>query len=115
MSLTRSDCIQWFNENYPEQPLVKSSCVGCPFQSDQEWLRLRYDNPHQTQKAIELDEKLREPQRMKESNLRNTPFLHRTATPFKQQIKHIGRIDLSGKQLPLFNGWGNECEGHCGV
>ena len=115
INLTRSDCIQWFNKNYPGQPLVKSSCVGCPFHSDREWLRLYHDNPDQMQKAIELDEQIREPQRMKESKLRNTPFLHRTATPLREKIEQLERIDRSGQQLPLFDGWGNECEGHCGV
>ena len=38
--MTRLDCLRWFESHYPGRPLVKSSCVGCPFHSDAQWLAL---------------------------------------------------------------------------
>ena len=34
--MSRADCVSWFNEHYPGQPIAKSSCVGCPFHSSRE-------------------------------------------------------------------------------
>jgi hypothetical protein len=51
--MSRWDCIQWMAKHgYPEPP--KSSCIGCPFHSDNEWRALR-DDPESWADAVEID------------------------------------------------------------
>ena len=64
MGMSRDDCLAWWQERYPDRRLVKSSCVGCPFHSDREWLRLYREEPELVQQAIDLDLHLRTPERI---------------------------------------------------
>jgi hypothetical protein len=102
--MSRGDCLQWMKRNgYPEP--VKSSCIGCPFHSNDEWRRLTAD---EFQDAVEVDRRLRDrPAGMYRS--KGTLYLHRSNKPLEE-------VDLSTAedrgQLNLFL---NECEGMCGV
>ena len=114
-NMNRLDCLAWFRERYPGRPLVKSSCVGCPFHSDAEWVRLMDADPDGIKKAIALDERLRSPDRPQNPNtLRLPEFLHRKG-PLRDVLTKLKRIADEGQQLSMFDGFGNECEGHCGV
>ena len=113
--MSRADCVRWFEDRYPGRVLVKSSCVGCPFHSDTEWLRLYREEPADMDLAIALDGRLRSDARPKDANtLRLPEFLHRKG-PLKDVLEKLDRDDRAGQQLPLLDGFGNECEGHCGV
>ena len=58
MNLSRQDCIKWMKEfGYPEPP--RSACVFCPYHSDKEWLRLKNEEPHEFQKALDWEKRRR--------------------------------------------------------
>lgn len=104
MRMTRGDCLTWMRRHgYPEPP--RSACVYCPFHSDAEWRRLRYDEPDAWAEAVRVDDLIR-------TGMRGTKYpiyLHRSLAP-------LANVDLTTPedrgQLSMF---GNECEGMCGV
>jgi hypothetical protein len=104
--MSRSDCYQWLRRHgYPIPP--KSSCVFCPYRSNEQWRDLRTNDPTGWQRAIEIDRRLREAEGL--AMFRRPVFAHRSLMP-------LGEVDLSTPedrgQLNLFV---NECEGMCGV
>lgn len=106
MGMTRADCIRWMKDNnYPEPP--RSSCVFCPFHSDQEWQRIKTQHPEEFAKAIEFEKKLQEV-KAESANMRAKPFLHRSCKP-------IGEIDFTENDPKQGYGWMDECEGMCGM
>ena len=113
--LTRQDCLDWFHRVYPGRPLVKSSCIGCPFHSDKQWLEMADQDPEGMQKAIELDAQLRVPDRP--SILAGGPeeYLHSSLMPLGDALDKLRRIAAEGSQLSLLDGYGNECAGVCEV
>ena len=114
--MTRLDCLRWFESRYTGRPLVKSSCVGCPFHSDAGWLDLAESAPIEMDAAIMLDYRLRSPERPQNVNTKRLPeFLHRSCQPLESVIAKLKRNAAAGKQLAMLDGFGNECEGHCGV
>ena len=116
VGMTRVDCMRWFEARYPGRPLVKSSCVGCPFHSDAEWLRLADANHTEMDAAIALDHRLRSPNRPRNPNTKRLPeYLHKSGTPLETVIAKLRRNAAEGRQLTMLDGFGNECEGHCGV
>ena len=102
MRMSRNDCLAWMRRNgFPEPP--KSSCVYCPFHSDFQWRNLQ---PLEREAANKVDESLR-CHDSKEYRTNGTLFLHRSGRPLRE-------IDFS-QEPSLFDGFGNECEGMCGV
>ena len=98
--------------NFPEPP--RSACVFCPFHSDFEWRRLKNDAPEDFAKAVKFERDMQEAVekvRDRASSLQSTPFLTRYGKP-------LSEIDFSGNETShhqLELGFGNECEGLCGV
>jgi len=80
----------------------RSSCLMCPFHSNDEWKNLRDSEPHNWQKAIELDRAVRKLPRMKSET-----FLHSSRKPLEEVD-----LDTVSPQLDLFQ---NECSGMCGA
>ena len=106
MRMTRAACKNWMQENgYPEPP--RSSCVFCPFHSNDEWRRLKVQEPEEFEKAVEF-ERLMQINRATPNS--SKPFLH-------PALKPLGQIDFSndvdrGQGLL---GFMDECEGMCGI
>ena len=100
--ITRNGCINWMqNMGYPKPP--RSACVFCPFHSNEEWARLKKEEPEEFQKAVEFEKKYQDAVK---DVLDSKPFLHNSLKPLDQ-------VDFpSQKQVDLFN---NECEGMCGI
>ena len=97
----RWDCVNWLEENYPDRVVPRSSCIGCPFHSDEEWKRLKENFPESFADAVQIDKRTRNLQGMNAKT-----FLHHSCKPLDQ-------VEFSdSKQIDLF---GNECEGMCGV
>jgi hypothetical protein len=101
--MARHDCLNWMErKGYPLPP--KSSCIGCPYHSDNEWRAVKAD-PEAWADAVEIDRIIREPAR----GMRGRQFMHRSCKP-------LDEVDLSTAadhgQVDMFN---NECEGMCGV
>ena len=115
--MTRVDCLRWFQAMYPGRPLVKSSCVGCPFHSDGQWLQLAEDMPEEMDRTIALDTRLRSPERPLNGNTKMLDeYLHKSAKPLGEVIAKLKRNADEGQQASwLKDGFGNECEGLCGV
>lgn len=97
--ITRTDCINWHTRNnYPTPP--RSSCVGCPYHTDQEWATTKA-NPIDWQRAIDVDQQLQQ----------RTPtkaYLHRSTQP-------LSTIDFDNPQHePQQSLFTDECLGLCG-
>ena len=74
--MTRHDCMNWLNlNNYPVPP--KSSCVGCPFHSNNEWREVAKSSLDWKQ-AVELDNRIRSIK-----GFRGNLFLHRKRIPLE--------------------------------
>lgn len=104
---SRGDCLTWMNRHgYPEPP--GSACKYCPFHDDDEWRRMKANEPEEFNQAGIFEKRLQEI-KASSQNFRTTPYLHRSLVP-------LGQVDLSTEedqgQLNMFN---NECEGMCGV
>ena len=116
VGLRRADCLQWFRERHPDQPLLKSSCLGCPYHSDAQWLELSRQYPQLMADTIALDERLRDPDRPRHHNSQPVAeFLHRSGRPLSQALLKLEQAEAAGQQLSLLDGFTNECEGHCGL
>lgn len=109
LRMTRWDCIRWLERNgYPQPP--KSACVYCPFHSDAEWRRLKYEEPEAFAEAVRVEREMQKcNSSVREGAKISLPYLHDTLKPLDQ-------VDFStdedhGQQI-LFN---QECEGMCGI
>lgn len=101
--MNRLDCSNWLERNgFPIPP--KSSCIGCPFHSDETWLDMKKNDPDSWNDAVEVDRIIRRMPKVK-----NQVFLHRSCKP-------LDEVNLNEDQLSFEIDWfANECTGHCGV
>lgn len=104
LRMSRWDCLRWVERNgYPKPP--RSSCIGCPYHSDEEWRRLRDNTPEEWKDAVAVDVMIRGGFMTTHGPL----YLHRSLRP-------LDEVDLS---TPADHGqgdlFGNECEGMCGL
>ena len=107
--MTRSHCIEWMRRNgYPEPP--RSACYYCPFHSNDEWRRLKNDDPVHFAKAVEFDKTYRRLQNQNDGGFRLEVYLHRSCQPI-DQIDFSSDVDR-GQQSFDFS---SECEGMCGL
>lgn len=104
--MSRQDCIRWLKAHGFEVP-GKSACVFCPFHSDRTWAELQREHPDVFKQAAAFDDLIRSRGLY---GVKGTPFLHRSLRPLRD-------VDFGADQLRLLDldGWGNECEGRCGV
>ena len=113
LRMGRRDCLKWMESHgYPKPP--RSACVYCPFHSDNEWRRLRDQEPEEFQRAIRFEKDLQEV-KAKTERMRGIPFLHPSCVPLDQVDLST---DIERGQLSLWldeQSFGNECEGMCGV
>lgn len=103
LGMSRQDCLNWMRKRgYPEPP--KSSCIGCPFHSNDEWRRIKAD-PEAWADALLIDEIIRTPIR----GFRGQQFAHRSLLP-------LAEVDLTtAEERGQMNLFENECQGMCGV
>ena len=81
MGMSRHDCMNWLTRNsYPVPP--KSSCVGCPFHTNNEWREVM-KSPVEWKQAVDLDNRIRSIE-----GFRGNLFLHRACKPLEE-------VDLS--------------------
>jgi hypothetical protein len=113
LRMGRRDCLKWMESHgYPKPP--RSACVYCPFHSDNEWRRLRDEEPEEFARAIRFEKDL-QAVKAKTENMRGVPFLHPSLVPLDQVDLST---DIERGQLALWldeQSFGNECEGMCGV
>ena len=108
LNLSRTDCIAWLMRNgHPIPP--KSSCLGCPFHSDEYWGRLKRESPEEWADTVAVDKAVRNADCV---GIREQQYLHRSCKP-------LDEVPLPGNdgQMELFaadgEGAENECTGFC--
>ena len=110
--MNRQTCVDWFAEHYPGRALVKSACMGCPFQSRARWIEFRRSNPPAYAEAVETDRLQRH---LLTGKLHGTVYLHENRLPLDEAIDLDERRMAMNPRLFDIDHFGNECEGHCGV
>lgn len=104
--MDRLDCINYVRKKMGETP-PKSSCVGCPFHSNERWLDLKKNHPDEWKQAVEFDRKIRN-----HPKFQDELYLHRSCLP-------LDKVDLQENQTTIFDYLGddftNECLGMCGI
>ena len=104
--MSRRDCADWWAARY-DRPLERSACVACPFQSRQRWVETKRRWPDLFAEAVEVDAR-----RSNGLALEKTSYLHMTRMPLAEAVALDEAVLGAGGQA---DGFGNECEGHCGV
>jgi len=106
MRKTRLWCLDWMERNgYPDPP--RSACIGCPYHNNSEWREMKIKRPDEFEDACSFDDAIRDC-----GGLRGQVFLHAERIPLRDVDF---RDDFDRGQLPLFDGFANECEGMCGI
>lgn len=104
--MTRADCIKWNEANGFGRP-PRSSCIGCPYHSQDEWRHVK-SIPEAWQDACEVDDALRS-EELRHKFFDGRAYLHPKRIPLRQ-------VDL---RTPEEQGqgtlWEGECEGMCGL
>jgi hypothetical protein len=98
--MTRNDVINWYKEKQLPIP-EKSSCVFCPFQSDQNWIRLETTVPKDFETACEVDRQIRDSSL---KGIKSKIYLHDSLVP-------LSEVNFNENQGTL---WGN-CTDYCDV
>ncbi len=104
--MSRRDCADWWAARY-DRPLERSACAACPFQSRQRWVETKRRWPGLFAEAVEIDARLRGG-----LALDKTPYLHMLRMPLAEGVA-FDEAELGAARQA--DGFGNECEGHCGV
>ena len=102
VNVDRSACIAYVEREGLGTP-AKSSCIGCPFHDDVTWREMKLNDPESFADAVEIDRMIRNTR-----NLRGKAFLHKSCKPLEE-------VDLQEDQLDIWDMFGNECEGMCGI
>ena len=111
IGMTRQDCLEWFNTEYPDRYLPRSACVICPYRSDKHWLELKESEPASYDEAVDFDRWLRQSTKNPVRKLLNDrPYLHAARRPLDSVITERAAMDPEN-----INPFNEECEGLCGV
>ena len=105
MQWKRFDCAHYLESRVPHY-VPRSACVFCPYKSDREWQRLKEDDPEGWNRAVEVDEGIRNPKSICTRGLNSELFLHRSCKPLSEANLGAdqGKFDFMA-----------ECEGGCGL
>ena len=103
--MKRHDCLRWMEAHgFPRPP--RSACVFCPFHSNDEWRKMKTEDPAAFERAAQFE-------RAAHSDPNHTMlskcFLHRSCKP-------LSEVDFSTdieNGQGMLAGFGNECEGMC--
>lgn len=103
--MSRNACLAWMKTlGFPLPP--KSSCIGCPYHSDDMWRTMRSKYPSEWADAVHVDRTMRTGTHGKMGGIE---YMHRQCVPLDQ-------VDLTTAeergQINMFEG---ECEGICGL
>ena len=111
MQMTRANCLDYLEKRVPH-PVPRSACVFCPFHTDLEWQRLKDAGGPDWDRLVQIDHGIRQEGVVVNRNMNLPMFLHRACKP-------IDEIDFkpktNPKEMQLGFGFGEECEGVCGV
>ena len=104
----RYQIINWLEETFPDIKVPRSSCIACPFHSNEEWRKIA-ENPEEWEMACQVDEMIRIDKRKKKTKMTQFLYVHRSGKPLRE-------VDLrSEEEKGQGSLWDNECEGMCGM
>lgn len=106
---TRADCQKYLEGRVPHE-VPRPACVFCPYHKNEEWARLKREDPEGWNRAVEVDAGLRRPGAVVNRKLNNTLYLHRSCLP-------LPLIDFDANLGPEINRFAAlDCgEGMCGI
>jgi hypothetical protein len=102
----RQDLRAWAEQHYPSRRFPRSSCIGCPFHSNDEWRRLRDEDSEGWADAVDFDRRIRNI-----AGMQGECFLHRDCVPLEEA--DLGQPDRTQNSL-ISLGVLDECTGYCG-
>jgi len=110
MQMTRRDCIKWLSGYGIPHTVPRSACVFCPYHSNEEWNRIKLEDPSGWNRAVEIDEALRREGSACNRLLRKKLWLHRSCVPLaeadlRSKDERVGQTTIS---------FDTECHGMCG-
>ena len=112
--MQRSDCLAWLADHYPQLKPRKSACLGCPYHSRRGWMEIAAEYPEEFEKLCQTDEELRSGKL--NHLLTGTAYLHQRRVSLREAVMTDLAQDADQYRMNLEqDGFGTECEGHCGV
>lgn len=105
---SRTDCVNYLKNRLPHET-PKSSCVFCPYRTNQSWLRLKETDPEGWARAVEIDNALRDENSVCNRGFRQQLFVHRSCVPL--EVLDL-RVLQPNALDPMTTG---ECHGMCGL
>lgn len=110
--MTRANCLDWLIRYGVPHETPRSACTFCPYHSDYEWDRIKREDPEGWQRAIQVDNALREQGSVVNRDMDQVMYLHRSCKP-------LGLVQLDTRPDPrkaqLAINFSVECEGMCGI
>ena len=104
-NISRSDCLFWMEKNGYPMP-SKSSCIGCPYHTDNQWRDMRDNDPVSWADAVLVDQVMR--QTIPVASVRPKEYMHASCIP-------LNAVDFSTKKSMGQLSFLDECDGMCGV
>lgn len=108
MGWSRKDCLTYLRDKLPHQ-VPKSSCVFCPYRTNQSWKHLKATDSEGWGRAVQIDRALRDKNSVCNRGFRQELFVHRSCVPLEV-------IDFDALQPntidPMTTG---DCHGMCGL
>ena len=106
--ITRQMCLDWM-ENHGFNKPPRSSCLGCPFHSDDEWRHIANNFPEEFEQVAALEDAIRERQSELLPSINGKPYLHRKRVALRT-------VDLrTNNEKGVVSFFDQECEGMCGL
>lgn len=107
LGMSRQDCLSWLRKHgYPEP--ARSACVFCPYRSREEWLAVK-QVPEDWAAALAFESELISAYEEHDEVMRGRVSLLRSG-------ERLEEADFENRdQFTLWDQFGNECEGMCGV
>lgn len=101
--MTRADCLAWLDNRFPGRAFPRSACIGCPYHTNQEWLKIK-EVPTEWEDAVGVDKAVRKVLRDGKKLVEADCFLHPGCEP----------LETTNLVLPIVQGKkGAECLGNC--
>lgn len=95
---TADDCIRYLR-GLGFRHVPKSSCIGCPFQSNRQWRQMRDERPDEWADAVDFDRRLRAAPR----SGRVREFLHVSRLPLDEApVDKVSFVEWRGRQTDVF-------------
>ncbi|MBY0457102.1 MAG: hypothetical protein K2V38_07185 [Gemmataceae bacterium] len=108
MGWSRKDCVAYLKDKLPHET-PKSSCVFCPYRTNQSWMHLQATDPEGWNRAVEIDKALRDKDSICTRGFRQELFVHRTCIP----LEMVNFETLAPNTIdPMTT---QECQGMCGL